>query len=60
MFFKTPVRTSKRTPHVTITKINWLTLFKEIIAFCSETQNEIHKYTLRAEIIIMIVKSGGT
>jgi hypothetical protein len=25
------VRTSKRTPHFTITKINWLTLFKEII-----------------------------
>jgi hypothetical protein len=28
---KNPVRTSKRTPHFTITKINWLTLFKEII-----------------------------
>jgi hypothetical protein len=26
------VRTSKRTPHFTITKINWLMLFKEIIA----------------------------
>jgi hypothetical protein len=26
--FKNPVRTSKRTPHFTITKINWLTLFK--------------------------------
>jgi hypothetical protein len=24
-------RTSKRTPHFTVTKINWLTLFKEII-----------------------------
>jgi hypothetical protein len=30
--FKNPVRTSKRTPHFTVTKINWLTLFKEIIA----------------------------
>jgi hypothetical protein len=29
--FKNSVRTSKRTPHFTITKINWLTLFKEII-----------------------------
>jgi hypothetical protein len=28
MLFKNPVRTSKRTPHFTITKINWLTLFK--------------------------------
>jgi hypothetical protein len=28
MLFKDPVRTSKRTPHFTITKINWLTLFK--------------------------------
>jgi hypothetical protein len=32
MLFKNLVRTSKRTPHFTITKINWLTLFKEIIA----------------------------
>jgi hypothetical protein len=28
ILFKNPVRTSKRTPHVTITLINWLTLFK--------------------------------
>jgi hypothetical protein len=28
--FKNPVRTSKRTPHFTITEINWLTLFREI------------------------------
>jgi hypothetical protein len=31
MLFKNSVRTSKRTPHFTIAKINWLTLFKEII-----------------------------
>jgi hypothetical protein len=31
MLFKNPVRTSKRTLQLTITKINWLTLFKEII-----------------------------
>jgi hypothetical protein len=36
MLFKNPVRTSKRTPHFTITKINWLTLFKKIIAVYSE------------------------
>jgi len=28
MLFKNSVRTSKRTPHFTITKINWLKLFK--------------------------------
>jgi hypothetical protein len=28
MLFKNSVRTSKRAPHFTITKINWLTLFK--------------------------------
>jgi len=36
MLFKNSVRTSKRTPHVTITKINCLMLFKEIIAVYSE------------------------
>jgi hypothetical protein len=36
MLFKDPVRTSKRAPHFTITKINWLTLFKEIIAVYSD------------------------
>jgi hypothetical protein len=36
MLFKNPVRTSKRTPHFTITKIDWLTLFKEMIAVYSE------------------------
>jgi hypothetical protein len=36
MLFKNSVRTSKRTPHFIITKINWLTLFKEIIAVFSE------------------------
>jgi hypothetical protein len=30
IIFKNSVRTSKRTPHFTITKINWLTLFKPL------------------------------
>jgi hypothetical protein len=34
MLFKNPVRTSKRTPHFTITKISWLMLLKEIITVC--------------------------
>jgi len=40
MLFKNSVRTSKRTPHFTITKINWLTLFKEIIAVYSENHTK--------------------
>jgi hypothetical protein len=40
MLFKNPVRTSKRTPHCTITEINWLMLFKEIIAVYSENHIE--------------------
>jgi hypothetical protein len=36
MLFKNSVRTSKRTPHFTITEINRLMLFKEIIAVYSE------------------------
>jgi hypothetical protein len=56
IIFKNSVRTSKRTPHFTITKINWLTLVKEIIAVTSrliqdpEIQN--------AELLIG--KAGGT
>jgi len=40
MLFKNSVRTSKRTPYFTITKINWLMLFKEIIAVYSENHNK--------------------
>jgi hypothetical protein len=36
ILFKNSVRNSKRTPNFTITKINWLMLFKEIIAVYSE------------------------
>jgi hypothetical protein len=36
MLFKNSVCTSKRTPHFTIAKINWLTLFKELIAVYTE------------------------
>jgi hypothetical protein len=34
--FKNLVRTSKRTKHVTITKISWIILFQETIAVYSE------------------------
>jgi hypothetical protein len=38
MLIKNSVRTSKRTPHFTIKKINWLIPFKEIIAVYSENE----------------------
>jgi hypothetical protein len=38
ILFKNSVRTSKRTPDFTIKKINWLTLFKKIIAVYSENK----------------------
>jgi uracil DNA glycosylase len=34
------VRTAKKSQHFTITKINWLTLFKEIIAVYSENHTK--------------------
>jgi hypothetical protein len=40
MLVKNPVRTSKRTPRFTITKINLLMLFKEIIAVYSENHTK--------------------
>jgi hypothetical protein len=40
MLFKNPVLNSKRTPHFTITNINCLTLFKEIIAVYSENHTK--------------------
>jgi hypothetical protein len=40
VLFKNSVRTSKRTPHFTITKINWLRLFKEVIAVYSENDTK--------------------
>jgi hypothetical protein len=42
--FKDSVRTAKKTPHFTVTKINRLTLFKEIIAvYCENQLNHINK-----------------
>jgi hypothetical protein len=40
MLFKNSVRTSKRTPHFTITKINWLMLFKEVVAVYSDNHTK--------------------
>jgi hypothetical protein len=41
--FKNSVRTAKKTLHFTITKINWLTLFKElIVVYCENYTNHIN------------------
>jgi hypothetical protein len=40
MLFKNSVRTSKRTPHFTITQVNWLMLLKEIIAVYNENHTK--------------------
>jgi len=56
MLFKNSVRTSKRTPHFTITKINWLTLFKEIIAVYSANRTK----HVNKNVALLIIKAGGT
>jgi hypothetical protein len=40
IIFKNSVRTAKKTPHFTITKINWLTLLKEMIAVYTENHTK--------------------
>jgi hypothetical protein len=40
MIFKNSVRTAKKTQHFTITKINSLMLFREIIAVYSENNKK--------------------
>jgi hypothetical protein len=40
IMFKNSVRTAKKTPHFTVTKINRLTLFKEITAVYRENHTE--------------------
>jgi hypothetical protein len=60
MLFKNSYRTSKRTPHFTITTINWLTMFKEIIHVYSEIQTKpiCTHYEQNGESLI--IKAFGT
>jgi hypothetical protein len=53
---KNSVRTSKTTPHVTITKINWLMLLKEIIAVYPENRTK----PLNTNYRLMTVNTAGT
>jgi hypothetical protein len=55
MLFKNPVRTSKRTPHFTITSIDFLTLFKEIIAVYSEN----HAKSINTKFSITVKADGS-
>jgi hypothetical protein len=47
IIFKNSVCTAKKTQHFTITKINWLTLFKEIIAVYNENHTKHINIKLR-------------
>jgi hypothetical protein len=60
MIFKNSVRTAKKTLHVTITKINWLILFKEIIDVYSENPTKHVNTRYGHNAGLLIVKSGGT
>jgi hypothetical protein len=40
IIFRNLVRTAKKTPHFTITKINWLTMFKETIPVYSDNHTK--------------------
>jgi hypothetical protein len=56
IIFKNSVRTAKKTQHFTITKINWLTLFKEIIAVYRVN----HTRPINKKGELLIVEAGGT
>jgi hypothetical protein len=57
--FKNFVPTSKKTHRVCITKINWLMLFREIIAVYSENHTEPIHTLCGQNAEIPIVKAGG-
>jgi hypothetical protein len=40
IIFKKPARTAKKAQHATLTKIKWLTLFKEIIVVYSDNRTK--------------------
>jgi hypothetical protein len=59
--FQNSVRTAKKTQHFTGTKINWLTLFKEIIAVYSENRTkDLYTFYGGIKAGLLIVETGGT
>jgi hypothetical protein len=51
--FKNSVRTAKKTQHFTITKISWLTLFKEIAVYSEKHKMPIN--TLRGQNTVFLM-----
>jgi hypothetical protein len=60
IIFKDSVPIAKKTQHFTITKINWLTLFKKIIAVYSENHAKLINTLCGQNAELYIVKAGGT
>jgi hypothetical protein len=58
--FKHAVRTSQKTQPLTITKIKWLTPFKEIIAVYTEKNMKPINTLCVQNIELLIVKAVGT
>jgi hypothetical protein len=53
------VRTSKETQHFTITKIKWLTLFKEIIAVYYENHTKPENTLCGQNGELLVIKADG-
>jgi hypothetical protein len=60
IIFNNSVRTAKKTPHFTITKINWLTLFKEIIPVYTENYTKHINTFCGQNTESLVIKAGGT
>jgi hypothetical protein len=60
IIFNNSVRTAKKTQHFAITKINWLMLFKEIIAIYSDNHMEPINTISVENVELLVVKAGGT
>jgi hypothetical protein len=54
------IRTAKKTPHFTITEINWLTLFKEVIAVYSENRTKLKHTQSGQNAQLLNVRRVGT
>jgi hypothetical protein len=53
------VPTAKKTPHVSITKISWLVLLREIIAVCIENHTKPINTVCGQNAELFIVKACG-
>jgi hypothetical protein len=60
IIFEHLARTAKKTPYFTITKINWLMLFKEIIAVYSENHMKPINALCVQNAELFIVEVDGT